>query len=72
MAKCRVCGKEFDISEVEEAYNKYYDDEVDYDDQYPEYDYCYECAITETNTYLDAGIDRERELRTGKPYYEQM
>lgn len=70
MVKCRVCGKEFDISKVRASYNKYYDGDVDYDEQYPENDYCYLCAITETDTYLDAGRDREYELRTGKPYYE--
>ena len=55
MARCVECGEEFDISDAREYYNWKFNDNVDYDDQYPEGNMCGYCAVRESRWYMDIG-----------------
>lgn len=60
---CNVCGAHFSISQVREDYEKQFDGDVDYDTQYPENNLCFNCAIEETEAFLQAGMEWESERR---------
>lgn len=70
MAECRICGKGFNLDKTREKFEKKYNGEIEYDWNFPGGDYCYNCAVKETNANISRGEDYEFELKTGKFYYD--
>ena len=70
MATCRICGKGFNLNNTRENFEKRYDGEIEYDYYYPNGDYCYRCAVNDTDSSINDGEDREYELETGRFYYD--
>lgn len=60
---CCICGTAFDVGQTRKRYRDAFDGEVEYDDQYPENDHCFNCAIEETKMFLQAGLEYEAERR---------
>lgn len=68
MAICRRCGAEFDVDDARSEFNSNPEfTDIDYDDQFPGGDYCYDCAEELTIENLDAGAALMFELETGRP-----
>lgn len=65
MAVCIECGKEFDVAAVRRKLSREYYKGV-YDDQYPDANVCYDCALPDISASWGTGEDQKRHgLRLG-------
>lgn len=55
MAKCAWCGKRFSISTAREEYNSYFNNDLDYDEDYDDNNICADCAIAESESNMSVG-----------------
>lgn len=58
---------QFDVSDARELYEAEFDNELEYDDDFPEHEYCADCAIGESQSNLSAGLAMDFSLTTGRP-----
>ena len=57
MRKCVECGESFDYEDARDYFDYYFNNEISYDDQFPEGRTCDKCAITITESLMQAGRD---------------
>lgn len=64
MAVCIECGKEFDVAAVRRKLSREYYKGV-YDDQYPDANVCYDCALPDISASWGGGGRRRPNQRHG-------
>lgn len=55
--RCIVCGCKFDYEETKRQYEEHYDNELEYDWEFPEHNMCFDCACCESDSNISAGIE---------------
>jgi hypothetical protein len=58
MPKCVECEKTFEIDEARAEYNDEFDGDLDYDEYYPEGNFCGSCAETDSSSLIAQGNER--------------
>jgi len=64
MAVCIECGKEFDVAAVRRKLSREYYKGV-YDDQYPDANVCYDCALPDISASWGTGEDQIKDMGSG-------
>lgn len=64
MAVCIECGKEFDVAAVRRKLSLEYYKGV-YDDQYPDANVCYDCALPDISASWGTGEDQIKDMGSG-------
>ena len=55
--KCIVCGCEFNYEEDKRKYEEHYNNELEYDWDFPNHNYCFDCACCESNSNMAEGFE---------------